>query len=104
MSEWHASCPDPLCPRKCQRVGCTNPDSHFLMRGKLQNNKWTWTHAWECTAAVSVARMAVESLRPGMAPDEVAIARRVVLEALTKLEQAERDGKKWTPEVMEESA
>jgi hypothetical protein len=102
--EYHTRCDDESCHYRCRRPGCQEPGLHFLARSHYENGRYIGLHAYACMATVSVARMAVESLRPGMAPDEVAIARRVVLEALTKLEQAERDGKKWTPEVMEESA
>jgi hypothetical protein len=50
---------------------------------------------------MSVARQAIEALRPGMEPDEISVARRVIREALDRLEKAEREGKPWQPEVID---
>jgi hypothetical protein len=77
------------------------PDSHFLMTAERHNRKWRRAHAFDCTATMSVARQAIEALRPGMEPDEISVARRVIREALDRLEKAEREGKPWQPEVID---
>jgi len=61
-----------------------------MARSHRQGDTFVGEHLYDCTVPVSLARQVVDELRPGMAPDEVAIARRVLLEALDQLEHQKR--------------
>jgi hypothetical protein len=65
-----------------------------------QGNGWVSTHAYDCLSSPSAARQVVEELRPEMDPTEIQIARRVLAEALDKLERLE----KQRPAIFRESA
>ncbi len=94
LTNWHTRCTEEACNRRCRRPGCREPGVHFLVQLRRVDKRWAGLHSFDCTAPMpdlrlgSVTRQAIEELRPGMAPDEITIARRVIRDALDRLERA----------------
>jgi hypothetical protein len=84
MREWHPRCQEPTCYLTCLRPGC-RADFHYMAR--FDRARGGYFHAFDCTVDTTAAEQAVVELRPGMGPDEIAVARRVILEALDELER-----------------
>jgi hypothetical protein len=81
---WHVRCADEACYLACKRPGCRE-DAHYLAR--FDRATGVYYHSFDCTVDQDAARQAVEELRPDMGPDEIAVARRVLLKALAELER-----------------
>jgi hypothetical protein len=100
MSPYHTRCLEEACSWWCHRPGCLEPGVHFLSITERQGNIWVAQHRYDCTLPHSIARQAVEELHAGMDPTEIQIARRVLAEALDRLEELE----KKRPAIYRESA
>jgi hypothetical protein len=97
---WHVRCEDDACYYRCRRPCCLDPGQHFLVKTARDGNHWIGLHSYDCALPHSVARQVVEELHAGMGPSEIGIARRVLAEALDRLEELE----KKRPVVFRETA
>jgi hypothetical protein len=89
VPEFHARCIDPDCWYRCRRPGCRRPDSHIFQQ--FDDLSRHYFHRDDCAfEEMSLPEQVVAELHPGISPDELAVAQRVLNAALEELRELQR--------------